>query len=589
MPALTTPASCLETRTHKGNIMNGLSLHHRFKPALLACAAGVYLFATPAFAQAVDPNRLLEIMVTKGLVTRAEADIMIAEARTAPPQQSAAAPVGGVSGDVQTIPYIPETVRKQIKEELRTELASQAQAQGWAAPGEVAEWTKRITISGDIRVRGEGVRFDKPRFDAAGLQTSGNYRDFPDFEAINAGGAFNENDKSPGYVLPPYLNSEKNRYRARIRARLGVNARIDDWISGEIRLSTGADHAPVSTNQTMGQGSNFGKYSIWLDRANIRLNPVKGVDLAFGRFANPFWTSELLFDEDLNFDGIAASAKIAVSDRGSVFGTLGAFPVFNTSFNFGSSERGAFASKDKYLLAGQLGAEISPVDHVTLKAAVGYFRFEKVAGELSSPCNFYQDVCNTDATRPAFQQFGNSLRPIRSIVIDPAAPNGTSPMPQYYGLSSEFEVLNAHAALDLSFFDPIGIRIEGDFVKNLAFNRARVAAVSINPSSFGPGGTFVGGDKGWQASLLVGAPDLLSQGDWHVQIGYRRLEADAVLDAFADSDFHFGGTNAKGFILGGGYAIGKNTQFGARWLSADAVSGPTYSNDVFQFDLTTRF
>ena len=31
---------------------------------------------------------------------------------------------------------------------------------------------------------------------------------------------------------------------------------------------------------------------------------------------------------------------------------------------------------------------------------------------------------------------------------------------------------------------------------------------------------------------------------------YRYLERDAVLDAFTDSDFHLGGTDAKGYQLG---------------------------------------
>src|SRR3546814_19009262 len=58
-------------------------------------------------------------MVTKGLVSRADADALLAEAAVAPAQPAAAtqAPtfVGGVSGDTQTIPYIPQTVRDQIR------------------------------------------------------------------------------------------------------------------------------------------------------------------------------------------------------------------------------------------------------------------------------------------------------------------------------------------------------------------------------------------------------------------------------------------------------------------------------------------
>ncbi|MEG3086716.1 putative porin [Sphingomonas sp. PB4P5] len=569
----------------------------RLKPALMACAAGLSLFTSPAYAQnaQVDSTKLLELMVAKGLVTRAEADQLIAQA-TVPPQQQAAIPAGGVSGDTQTIPYIPQTVRNQLKEELRTELANQAAREGWARPGEVAEWTKRITLFGDLRVRGEGTFMDKGNFDLA----------FPNFTAINAGPGYDVSPSNPNAA--PFLNSTRDRHSARIRARFGLKARIDDWIGAEVRLATGNDRSPVSTNQNLGANGEFGKYAVWLDRANIRLNPVKDVDLVFGRFANPFWTSEILFDEDINFDGLAASVRAPVGDRLQLFANAGAFPIFNTDFNFGSNEAGAFSSKDKYLFAGQIGAQFKPVDTVAVQLAAGYFRFDNVQGRTSSPCFFDQDVCDTDATRPQFLQFGNSLFPIRNIVPDTADPIG-SPNPQYYGLASKYEILNVHGRVDYTGFGSIGVRLEGDYVNNLGYDRRTVAARAIN--NLGPGtnvpnptqdnnpatndatiynpGPYAGGNTGWMANLTVGKPDMIDVGDWRLSLGYRRVKSDAVLDAFADSDFHLGGTNAKGWTIGGGYTFGNNTALSARWLSSDTISGIPFSNDIVQIDLTTKF
>ncbi|MGH6612752.1 putative porin [Sphingomonas sp.] len=566
--------------TPKGTMMTCPKILRRFRSMLLAGTVALTL-ASPAFAQnaQVDPNKLLEIMVTKGLVTRAEADAMIAEARVAPtPQVQAAIPPGGVVGDTQTIPYIPTTVRNQIKAELRAELASQASTEGWAKPGEVAEWTKRLTLFGDIRVRGEGDLMGKGNFNQS----------FVNFQAINAGAGYNINDLS-SQVSAPYLNTTKNRTRANIRARLGLRARIDSWITGEIRVATGGDNSPISTNQTLGGNGQFGKYAIWLDRANIRLQPVKGATLDLGRFANPFWTSELLFDEDLNFDGVALSGRAALNGQLTVFGTLGAFPIFNTDFNFGSNDVGAFSSKDKYLAAAQAGVEFAASDHVKLAVAASYYEFKNVQGEVSSPCPFDQDACDTDASRPQFVRTGNSLFPIRNIDFAGAPNPATAPEVQYFGLASKYRILNAHAALDLGFFAPVGIRLEADFVKNLGFDRKLVAARAVN--NLGPGnpGVWAGGDTGWFGNLIIGKSQLTESGDWHASIGYRRIESDAVLDAFTDSDFHLGGTNAKGFILGGSYAIAKDTALSARWLSSDAITGIPYSNDVIQLDLTTRF
>src|SRR3546814_9496517 len=96
-------------------------------------------------------------------------------------------------------------------------------------------------------------------------------------------------------------------------------------------------------------------YQIWLDRASIRLTPIKDVNIDVGRFANPFWTGDILFDNDMNFDGVAISGRAPVNERFALFGTAGAFPVFNTDLNFGSrnapvqsASSGPYKSKDKY-------------------------------------------------------------------------------------------------------------------------------------------------------------------------------------------------------------------------------------------------
>lgn len=578
----------------------------RLRTALLACVTGFALMgSTSAFAQdaapapgaQVDSRALLELMVQKGLVTREEADKLIAQATVAPPQQ-AAIPAGGVQGDTQTIPYIPQTVRNQLKEELRTELANQAASEGWARPGEVAEWTKRITLFGDIRVRGEGVLMGDGNFD----------RSFPNFQAINANGGYDINPNSNPLGSAPFLNATEDRFRPRIRARLGLRARVDDWITAEVRAATGDERAPISTNQTLGANGEFGKYAIWLDRANIQLTPLPGLRIDLGRAENPFWTGELLFDEDINFDGVSLRYAGEVTDGLKLFGTAGAFPIFNTALNFGSNEAGAFSSHDKYLFAGQLGGEYAFGDTARLKLAAGYFFFDKVQGQASSPCPYYQDVCDTDATVPQFIQFGNTLFPVRTHDFSLAPDPDLAPDVQLFGLASKYEVLNVRGQLDLDMFKPVGVRLEGDFVKNLGFKRSLVSARAVN--NLGPDvevpnpnddpddpndntiivpGPWDGGDIGWSVNLTVGKPDLLAPGDWRVSLGYRRVESDAVLDAFADSDFHLGGTNAKGWILGGGYAIGKSTAIGARWLSSDSITGVPYSNDVIQLDLTTRF
>jgi hypothetical protein len=583
------------------------SNRYRLKPALMACVAGLAFIATPAFAQQVDPNRLLEVMVQRGLVTRAEADAMIAEAATEPAPQQAQAPtqppvpLGGVAADgTQTIPYVPQVVRDQIVQQVRTELGSQAQAEGWSKPGETPEWTRRIQLYGDVRVRGEGRFYEDPVYNDMGAQVGGNYQSFPDWGAINHGGGYDFSEANP--FPPPYLNATEDRRRFQLRARLGVRAQITDWIAADVRVATGNESSPISTNQTLGADGSS-NYQLWLDRASIRLTPVAGVNIDFGRFDNPFWTSDLVYDNDLNFDGVAISGSGALSDQLSLFGSAGAFPVFNTDLNFGSSgigtyAGGAFPSKDKYLFAAQAGVEFRPVENLRLRLAGGYFHYDGVQGEFSSPCSWLQDVCDTDATRPAFQQFGNTMFPIRNITPDPSVPQGTSPEVQYFGLASKFEMVNLRGQLEYSLSDRLGVRLDGDFVKNLGFEvNPALALNNFAPVIGDTGGHYDGGDTGWQARLTVGNLGLgfaesgwtAERGDWAAHLAYRNVESDAVIDGFADSDFGIGGTNSKGWIAGANYGLARNTILGVRWMSTDEIAGPPLSVDRLFIDLNTRF
>lgn len=602
--------------------MHSQPIRHRLKPMLMACAAGAALLASPALAQdaapgqamTVDPRLLVEQLVAEKVITREQADRMIAKA-TVPAQQpsvqaaQAAIPPGGVTADgTQIVPYVPQVVRDQIVQQVRTELGQQAQAEGWSKPGETPEWTRRIQLYGDVRMRGEARMYDKNNGDI-----------FTNYGAINHGDPQNINDVTPGWIAPPFINTLEDRRRFRLRARLGVKAQIDDWISADVRIATGADNSPVSTNQTLGANDGTGKYELWLDRASIRLIPVKDVTIDFGRFANPFWTGDLIFDNDMGFDGVAISGSGAVTDGVRLFGTAGAFPVFNTDLNFGSrnapvdsASSGPYKSQDKYLFAAQAGVDFKPTDQIAVRLAGAYFRYDNVEGQVSAPCQYYELVCSTDATRPAFQQFGNTMFPIRNIVPDPLN-LVTSPENQYFGLASKFEILHIRGSVDYKPSDSFGVRLEGDFVKNLGWDRSVLTARAVNnlgpdiqvpnPETANPDdtmaapGAYAGGDIGWQARLSIGSVLNLNwqgdwsakRGDWNAFVGYRHLESDAILDAFADSDFHIGGTNNKGWQIGGNYALGKNTIIGLRWLSADEIADAPFSVDRGFIDLMTRF
>ena len=123
-------------------------------------------------------------------------------------------------------------------------------------------------------------------------------------------------------------------------------------------------------------------------------------------------------------------------------------------------------------------------------------------------------------------------------------------------------------------------------MRNLAFDSGDVAAKAVNNFE---GSSYAGGDTAWILGLQVGDAALEERWDWNIGLNYRYVESDAVVDGFAESDFGGGGTNVKGFTLGGNLSLSRNVWLGARWMSANAIAGPTFKSDIFQFDINGKF
>ena len=544
---------------------------------------------------------LIRLLVEQGILTQDKANALIRQAEdeaagaarapgsiAAPAATSiAAAPPGSPSESGVTqqaaappsvrVPYIPEIVRRQIRDEVKQEVLQQAKNENWAAPNAIPEWTKRFQLYGDFRLRYEWDIFDNR-----------NSPFFPNFAALDAGAPFDLNNAAG--TPPPLLDTTVDRQRMRIRARLGFNVAIADDFSGGIRLATGNTTNPVTTNQTL--GTTLNKYNFLLDRAFVIYQPASGAKLWAGRFENPFMSTDLVWDDDIAFDGVAAQFAGSLFKNFTLFSAGGAFPIENTTFNFPDNTSTKQNSRDKWLYAGQVGANWQAAPDYGFKAAASYYHFDSIEGKLSGPCTVFSaaDPCSTDGSRPGFMQQGNTLFAIRDLVSVAANP----PVFQYYGLATAFHELDVTARFDYGGTNPLHVVVDADYARNLAFNAAKIANAANVPgrdpvNNIGSAGIFDGGANAYQARLTLGYPAVRERGDWNVGIAYRYLESDSVVDAFNDSDFHLGGTNSKGYIFGGTLGVGHNVNLSARWLSANEVSGAPYSVDVVLVDFNAQF
>lgn len=561
-----------------------------------------------------SPNvvlNLLNRMVQRGLLTKEDAADLIQQAEedaaTARAQaatvQAVVAQVAAVqaapaspetdaaSEDAVRVTYIPETVKAQLRDELRQEVMTQARQENWAAPRTFPDWVSRFKLFGDIRVRYEGIFFP------AGNDNTGA---FPNFNAINTGAPFDVS----GTLFSPQLDVDQDRHRLRLRARLGVEADLGNGFTAGLRIATGENNSPVTTNQSLGlanqgQGGNFSKYAIWLDRAFLKYEagglPTKNLSLTLGRFDNPFFSTDAIWDEDVGFDGAALQAKYAVGAGVTPFLAAGVFPVFNTDLNFASNQPAKFKSSDKWLYGGQFGADWKINKSFNLKLGVAYYHFDNIEGQLSDPfipLNA-QDAGNTDNTRPSFAQKGNTYRPLRRIIPSPLNNFGTTNQFQYFGLATPFHEVALTGRFDVNHWEPFQISLTGEWVKNLAFDRDRIDLIAVNnrgaDQSLGGSGRFSGGDTAWIVNLKVGSAALQKAWDWQAGINYRYVESDAVVDGFNDSDFGLGGTNLKGYTLYGAVALSPRIALGLRWMSSDEIAGPPLKIDILQVDFSGKF
>jgi hypothetical protein len=489
------------------------------------------------------------------------------EAQSPPPEKK---------GRVRVM-YVPESEKEKISKEVEQKVIETAKAENWAQPYGFPDWLKRISLNGDFRLRQEFDYLD-----------SANYPGFINFQAINSGAPYDTSNASA--VPPPFLNSTENRALLRFRARLGILAQINDELTAGFRLSSGNTTNPVSTNQTL--GTDFNKTTLVIDRAYLEYQPLPysaaaGLTLWGGRMPNPFFSTSLVWDDDLNFDGVAGRYQYSWTPFLKPYVTLGAFSVENTDFNFPSTSAVKGSSRDKWLFASQLGVDWKIHKNLKTHAAAAYYYFYHLDGQESPPCQDPLSAavsCPTDDTRPLFVQKGNTLFPLRDIALtDPSGPTY-----QYFGLASPFRELDVTAAVDYLIDEDRHLIVTADYVNNLAFNEAAVRS-KAPVTNFATDGTYAFGHQGYLVQVMAGYPKLGEAWEWNTTVGYRLLGTDAVVDAFTDSDFHLGGTNAKGYYLEGGLGVMHNAWLVARWLSAREATGAPFSADVLQLDFNARF
>jgi len=468
------------------------------------------------------------------------------------------------------IPLIPEIVKQEISEKLSnkvreavtSDVLAKAKQERWGIPGVLPGWVDRIKITGDIRLRGQSDIFDGNNTNP--IESGFGYFDY---QAVNtAGGNTAAGDKV-------FINTYENRDRLRVRARLGIKGKITQGWKAGMRLATGNFTDPVSTNQTLGNSNRNSR--LVLERAYVNYESEFGdFKWSGGRIPNPWLSTNLVWDKDLNFDGMAFKFHLNKSENPLEIDEETAFDSFFTLGTFPLAEQNRY--NDKWLFGAQIGFHYEFTNTSRLSMALAYYDYQ----DIEARRNAINSTTNNH-TVPDYVQQGNSMFNI----------NQTGG--EKYGLATDYNLLNFTVMYDMADFAPTHIYLTADIVKNIGYEITNDARLS-DPNTVGASG-YQEQTEGYQIRVDVGWPDYTVRGNWRAYFSYKKLERDAVVDAYTDSDFHLGGTDAEGYTLGFNYGIDENVWLSTKWISTDVIDGiqfgpgGQYRVNTVQLDLNAKF
>jgi polyhydroxyalkanoate synthesis regulator phasin len=538
---------------------------------VLPALCGVVLLGSAAQAAATDEERsltelrntvlnLLQGLVEKGILTREQAQAMVADAQAKAAAEATAKAEQQKQQDkadegAVRVPYVPQIVKDQIAKEVVAELQPKV-TEGVVAQvrenqqlrSALPDWVNRMHWYGDVRVRTEGDDFARDN-----IQNS-----YLDFQAINTKGGIGKAGDSA------YLNVSENRDRLRLRLRFGFDTDLGSGFSSGMSIATGTGETYVSTNQTL--GTYGGRYQIALDQGYIRWTGATATDRQIltttaGRFANPWLSSDMVWYNDLTFEGVAANYRFNLfpdrENRHDVFATIGAFPLQDVTPS----------SDSKWLAGGQIGADLKTAEGSRLRVGAAYYDYIRIAGERNSP-----ESTLLNFTAPLLLQKGNTLYDIS---------NTADRTVNLFALAANYRIVDLIAMGDLRVFSRYAVTMNAEAVKNIGYKTSDVFA---RTGTYVPARTL-----GYQAGVGFGSAVLGERNTWRATVAYRYLQRDAVLDAFNDQDFHLGGTDAKGYMFTLDYNVNPRVWTRLRYLSANEIDGLPLGVDVWQVDLNTRF
>ncbi len=317
-----------------------------------------------------------------------------------------------------------------------------------------------------------------------------------------------------------------DRTRQRIRARLGLDAKVSDTVKAGFQIATGSADDPRSTNATLTDANQ--RKDIQLDLAYVDWQAFADTTITAGKQKYPWYRpgGSMIYDGDVNPEGVAIK-------WGSKSGP------FASAWGMWLSEVSSGAD------ANVAGAQLGWATSYGLTVAVTYQDFGAIQNSSLSFADY-----------PA----GNSTYAANSACNLPAPATGATQCYRYdynlLGLSAEYSFM----------VGTLPLSIWGDYIENQ------------DPSDL---------NTGYDIGFKLGKAS--DPGSWEVGLLYQDVEKDAQWGGFLDSDFAGGTTQGKGVQVKGGWVPVKNLALNLTYFDNTRNYDTTSERDYQRLQLDFNF
>lgn len=377
------------------------------------------------------------------------------------------------------------------------------------------ESVKEMALYGDLQLRWQHAQ-------AQQQIPNGNASNTPNVANLQGGGNFQDQS-------------------SRFRLLLGSRFTLTDGVFGGVELATSNAGSSVDRFNTYGNNANNGDYGIAISKAYVGWNATPEIKLIAGRQSVPFYSTEMVWDNDVRLDGVTEDINLGkllgLGDGLGLHFIAGQFIMGNQqSYVADINPNGRNGNTDGWMYQGQF----------------------KITADLGAKLTFAPGFLWANGADDS----GNN----------PAGGKGTLGLGGIGGQYQDAYLSDLAVLLlpgDLTF-DVAGTKAK--FLWDFAYNFGASVANGdltvggfnadterLSPNLNAPGDTSSPQDKmAWLVGMQLGQNK--HKGDLSVFANYREVGAAAVNAAFSDSDFALGFLNQRGFQVGVAYSPTNSTK-----------------------------